>query len=51
MEDFKMTDISVYNDDADTIEELSEEYGLSVAEVVRVLLQYADEAAVDGEFG
>ena len=46
-----MTDISVYNNDADTIEELSEEYGLSVAEVVRVLLQYADEAEIDGEFG
>ena len=46
-----MTEINIYNDDADTIEELSEEYGLSVAEVVRVLLQYADEAAVDGEFG
>ena len=46
-----MTEINIYSDDADAIELLSTRFGISVAEVVRVLLEYAEEAEIDGEFG
>ena len=39
-----MTKVDVYSDSAEKLEELAERYEITVAEVIDVLLEYADEA-------
>lgn len=44
-----MTNIDVYNDDADTLVAFADKTGYSVAEVVNALLDYLDELEAEYE--